>query len=184
MSMISAPASEPVPAAADFRSYAGKIVRIVEAQHKISTDRLADGPAQQDILERLVEEVKPTMPATAAGLHHLLATPFRYGHAQESRFRRRHERPGIFYASEKESTALAETAYRRLRFFAASPGAKLPTPTVASWAFGVPVRVARALDLTASPLDAGRALWTEPMDYGPGQRLAAPPRSMESDLIV
>jgi hypothetical protein len=34
----------------------------------------------------------------------------------ESRFRRASERPGVFYASETERTAIAETAFWRLRF--------------------------------------------------------------------
>lgn len=183
MSTTSARRSEPQPTAADFRAYARRIIRIVEAQHKISTDRLADGPAEQEVLERLVEEVKPTMPAAARGLHHLLATPFRYGHSRETRFRRAGERPGIFYASEEERTAIAETAYWRMRFFAASPGAMLPTTTAEHWAFSIKVRVSRALDLTGEPLVRGRAFWSRPRDYGPCQRLAREARAIDAQLI-
>jgi hypothetical protein len=181
--MTSAPASEPEPSASDFHKYSSKLFRIVEAQHWISTNRLVDGPAEQDVLERLIEGTKPTIPAAARGLHHLLGTPFRYGYAKETRFRRAHERPGIFYGSEKQSTAIAEAAYWRMRFFAASRGMKLPKTTLAHLAFSVPVAVDRALDLTVAPLVAGRTLWTKADDYGPCQRLADRARRLNAQLI-
>jgi hypothetical protein len=181
--MTSAPGSEPEPSAADLRTYKAKLFRIVEAQHRISTDRLVDGPAEQEVLEGLVEAAKPTMPPKARGLHHLLATPFRYGHVKATRFRKARERPGIFYASESERTAVAETAYWRMRFLAASPGMKLPRTTLEHLAFSVPVAVERALDLTAPPLSAGRALWTRSDDYAPCQRLAARARALDTQAI-
>jgi hypothetical protein len=181
--MTSAPASEPEPSAADLHKYASKLFRIVEAQHSISTDRLVDNPAEQEVLERLIEAAKPTMPTEARKLHHLLGTPFRYGYAMETRFRRAHERPGIFYASENQSTAVAETAYWRMRFFAASPGMKLPKTTLEHLAFSIPIAVERALDLTIAPLVAGRAFWTDPNDYAPCQRLAAHARKLGTQLI-
>jgi hypothetical protein len=156
---------------------------MVEAQHRISTDRLTDGPAEQDVLERLVEEVKPTIPPAARSLHHLLVTPFRYGYSKATRFRRAGERPGIFYASEGQATAVAETAYWRMRFFAAAPGVTLPATTVEYLAFSVAVGVERALDLTARPLSAGRRLWTNRDDYGACQRFAAAARAIEAQLI-
>lgn len=181
--MTSARASEPEPSAENFRNYGSKLFRIVEAQHSISTDRLVDDPAEQEILEALIEAVKPTMPVGARGLHHLLGTPFRYGYAKETRFRRAHERPGVFYASERLSTAVAETAYWRMRFFAAAPGMKLPKTTVEHLAFSVPVAVERSLDLTIAPLDAGRALWTDPDDYRACQRFADRARRLNAQLI-
>lgn len=181
--MTSAPASEPEPAAADLHKYSSKIFRIVEAQHSISTDRLVDGAAEQEVLERLIEVTKPTMPPEARKLHHLLSTPFRYGYAKETRFRRAHERPGVFYGSENQPTAVAEMAYWRMRFFSASPGMQLPKTTLEHLAYNIPVAVERALDLTIAPLVAGRTLWTDPSDYGPCQRLAERARKLECQLI-
>jgi hypothetical protein len=159
------------------------VLRIVEEQYKISTDRLTDGPAEQDVLEQLVEEVKPTMPSAAKQLHHLLGTPFRYGHAKATRFRRAHERPGIFYASESEATAVAETAYYAMRFFSAARGVKLPKTTIERFGFSIPIVVERALDLTSPPFEQASALWTQPVDYGPCQRFAAGARSIDAQLI-
>jgi hypothetical protein len=181
--MTSAPASEPGPSAGDLHRYRAKLFRIVEAQHSISTDRLVDDAAEQEILEGLIEATKPTMPMEARGLHHLLGTPFRYGYAKETRFRRAHERPGIFYGSERQSTAVAETAYWRIRFFAAAPGMKLPKMTLEHLAFSITIAVERALDLTIAPLDAGRALWTHPDDYRPCQKLAEQARRLDAQLI-
>ena len=183
MSTTSAPKFEPIPSAKDFRAYSHRVLRIVEEQYKISTDRLTDGPAEQDVLERLVEDVKPTIPAAAKPLHHLLATPFRYGYSKATRFRRAKERPGIFYASESEPTAIAEAAYYAMRFFSAAPGVKLPTTTIERFGFSIPIKVERALDLMDTPLKRGRAFWTRDQDYAPCQRLADVARTIDAQLI-
>jgi len=159
------------------------VLRIVEEQYKISTDRLTDSPAEQDVLERLIEEVKPTMPAAAVSLHHLLGTPFRYGYWKATRFRRANEHPGIFYASETEPAAVAEAAYYAMRFFSAAPGVTLPATTIERFGFSIPIKVDRALDLTEAPLNRGRALWTRDRDYGPCQRFATAARGLDAQLI-
>jgi hypothetical protein len=157
--------------------------RIVEAQHRISTNRLADSLADQRLLEDLAEEVKPSLPPAARGLHYLLSTPFRYGYANASRFRCAHERPGIFYAAENAATAVAESAYWWLLFFSRSPNARLPRGTIEHSAYTVRLRIHRALDLTALPLNAGHALWTDSQDYGPCQRLAEKARTIGTQVI-
>lgn len=156
---------------------------MVEAQHRISTDRLADEIAEQDVLERLIEEAKPAMPLAARGLHHLLGTPFRYGYAKATRFRRAGERPGIFYGSDTQRTAVAEAAYWYMRFFAAAPGSRLPSTTQERLVYSVPVKVDRALDLTEPPLVVARAKWTDPEDYEPCQQLAQQARAIGAQLI-
>lgn len=181
--MTSAPGSDTVPTPADFGRYAATVWRLVEAQHRISTNRLAAGTDDQALIERLVEEVKPTLPPAARGLHYLLATPFRYGHSKASRFRRAHERPGIFYASEQVATAVAETAYWRLLFFSRSPGFLPPTSVVEHTAFSVPVAVERALDLTAGPFSSHADLWMDPGDYSPCQEFAGHARSIDAQSI-
>lgn len=156
---------------------------MVEAQHRISTDRLVDEIAEEEVLERLIEEAKPGIPPEARGLHHLLFTPFRYGYAKATRFRRASERPGIFYGSEAVRTAVAEAAYWYMRFFAASPGIALPAATQERLAYSVPVKVDRAVDLTEAPLVASRASWTRSDDYAPCQRLAQQSRAIGAQLI-
>ncbi|HWI85743.1 MAG TPA: RES family NAD+ phosphorylase [Sphingomonas sp.] len=181
--MTIAPRSEPIPTPADFRHYAGKVWRLVEAQHRISTNRLAASAEDQALLEQLVEAVKPALPPAARGLHYLLATPYRYGYAKESRFRRARERPGIFYASEDAATAISETAYWRLLFFSRSPGFRPPTAVVEHSAFTVRILVERALDLTAAPLARWSSRWTDPTDYAACQEFAARARGIAAQAI-
>lgn len=181
--MTTAPASDRTPRAEEFRAYRGKLWRIVEAQHRISTNRLANGADDQALLEQLVEEVKPVLPAEARYLHYLLATPFRYGHKSGSHFRRAGEKPGIFYAAESVATALAETAYWRLRFYARSPGFRPPNTIAEHSAISVTVAVERLLDLCAPPYAAAAVLWMDPDDYSACQAFAAGARAIDAQAI-
>lgn len=156
---------------------------MVEAQHRISTDRLADTREAQERLEQLAEAVKPRLPESAAGLDYLLASPFRYGHGSASRFRRANERPGIFYASEFEGTAIAETAFWRLRFYLRSPGFVPPATTTEHTSFTAKVMTSHALDLTREPFALHEAQWTDPADYTVCQDLAASARAAGIALI-
>lgn len=148
--------------ASEHRRYAGEIWRVVEAQHRISTNRLAASGEEQALLEHLVEEIKPRLPEAARHLDYLLAAPFRYGHNQASRFRRAEERPGIFYSSESEATAIAEAAYWKLRFFSRSPGFEPPSTTSEHTSFRASVATERAIDLTLAPFDQRAANWIRP----------------------
>lgn len=165
------------------QDYTGEIWRVVEAQHKISTMRLAPDLAGQRRLEELAEAVKPRLPASARDLHWLLASPFRYGHKSESRFRKANEKPGIFYASEHERTALAEVAYWRMRFFSRSPGFGSPMLTAAYTSFSVPISSAAAIDLSAPPFDQDQAKWMDESDYRHCQALAQVARKAQIQCI-
>ncbi len=169
--------------ASEHRRYEGRVWRLVEAQHRISTNRLAASRAEQEQLELLAEDVKPRLPESARHLDYLLASPFRYGHKQESRFRKAGERPGIFYAAEHEATAVAEAAYWRLRFFSRSPGFVPPSTTSEHSSFSVRVASEQALDLTAPPFAAQKAQWCDPDDYGPCQQFASVAREAHTQII-
>ncbi|HQV05052.1 MULTISPECIES: RES family NAD+ phosphorylase [Novosphingobium] len=173
----------PTALASELRSYSGKVWRVVEAQHRISTNRLADSLEDQARLEALAEAAKPDLPRSAHGRHYLLASPFRYGHGTASRFRRADERPGIFYASEAEATAIAETAYWRLRFYLRSPGFVPPSATTEHTSFTAEVATAHAIDLTRDPFAADAALWTDPIDYSACQELGHAAREAGAMLI-
>jgi len=159
------------------------VFRLVEAQHRISTSRLADSLADEERLELLIEQVKPPMPREARKLHYLLATPFRYGHRSASRFRKAGERPGVFYGSESTRTCLAEMAYWRMRFFTASPGAELPRTTTEYLMFRIGVAADRALDLTLPPFVKDRLKWTNKRSWTATQRFGALARSVATQLI-
>ena len=167
----------------DFIKYQETVFRLVEAQHRISTSRLTDSLAEEERLEILVERVKPPLPEEARSLHYLLATPFRYGHRSESRFRKAAERPGIFYASESTRTCIVEMAYWRMRFFATSPDALLPATTTEYFMFGIGVAAVRALDLTRPPFVKRRANWTNRSSYDSCQQFAVNARKISTQLI-
>lgn len=163
--------------------YKGRVIRVVEAQHRISTNRLASNLDDQALLEILADEVKPQLPSSALHLPWLLASPFRYGLGRPSRFRSPDVMPGIFYASEKVETAITEAAYWRLLGFSRSPGFQRPsTPTPMS-AFSVRVETLRAVDLTQGPLAKDQAQWIHPTDYTATQALGSNARAAGAELI-
>ncbi|MDH3689067.1 MAG: RES family NAD+ phosphorylase [Gammaproteobacteria bacterium] len=103
-------------ASSDIRPFAARPWRSVEAQHQSSTRKLVDTVEEQEILEEILEQHKPPLPAGAARLHYLLATPFRYPPLRHgSRFGSKHER-GIWYGAEEIHAMFAEVAYYRLLF--------------------------------------------------------------------
>ena len=170
--------STPSALASEVRPYRGRVIRIVEAQHRIATSRLASNTADQALLEALADAVKPRLPQAARRLPWLLASPFRYGLGRPSRFRAPNVLPGIFYASEDIETAVTEAAYWRLVAFSRSPGFQRPrTPTPMS-AFSVLVDAQAALDLMSGRLATDVARWTHPTDYSATQQLAADARAI------
>jgi len=173
----------PTALASEFRRYRRTVWRVVEAQHRISTNRLADNLKDQSRLEELAEEAKPDLPKAAQGLHYLLGSPFRYGHRIASRFRKADQRPGMFYASEQEATAIAETAYWRLRFFARSPEFVPGNTTSEHLSFTVAISSSRTLDLTKAPFDERADDWMQSDDYGACQELASTAREASAQLI-
>lgn len=171
---MSLPIWTPGALASEARPFAGRVWRVVEAQHRVSTLKLVDTLAEQALLEDLIEETKPALPPECERLDYLLATPFRYGalYPTGSRFRRAGRTLGVYYASEAPDTALAEMAFYRLLFFAESPKTPWPQDLSDYTAFSAAVAGECALDLTVPPLDRDRAAWTHLIDYAPCQGLA------------
>lgn len=149
--------------------------RGVEAQHRVATIKLADDPAEQEVLEQLLESSKPPLPAEAAGLHYLLATPFRYRSRHPSRFRAPGD-PGLWYGAETLQTACAEVGYWRWRFVVDSEGLR-EREVVSEHTFFQARVDGLALDLTRAPWSRQRARWTHDRDYGPCQALARDARA-------
>jgi len=155
--------------------------RVVEAQHQVSTRKLVDSADEQELLEELLERVKP--PDTTGGrLHYLLFTPFRYPPLRHgSRFGARHER-GVWYGSESRRTAFAEVAYYRLLFLEGTR-AELGAVTTPLTAFTVRVRSTRGVDLVSSPFDAHRSAIASPTKYAATQVLGAAMREAGVELF-
>jgi len=148
--------------------------RAVEAQHVISTMRLVDSAADQELLEQMLERSKPRLPAEARGLDFLLSTPFRYLSPWSSRFRRAGE-PGIWYGAVRIETACAEVGYWRWRFLMESDGLRDRRLFVEFTVFQARV-AGGVVDLTTPPWVRAKALWMHASDYTACHELAAAAR--------
>ena len=182
---MSSPIWTPAALSSEAIHIEGKCWRMVEAQHRISTLKLVDSLDEQALLEDLVEETKPAIPAECRHLDYLLATPFRYGSPYPfgSRFRRAGRTKGVYYAAENVVTAVAEMAFYRLLFFAESPDTPWPKDAAEYTAFSAVIRTGKAIDLTRPPLDRDAAKWTHPIDYEACQQLADTAREAEMEAI-
>jgi len=151
----------------------GELLRLVESQEQVATNRLVDTLEEQALLESLLEAAKPALPKAADGLHYLLATPFRYPPLRHgSRFGGRFE-PSLFYAALTTPTVLAESAYYRLVFWhgmAVPPSSPLMTQHTL---FGARWRCARGLRLQLEPFDRWRDALVDPADYRATQQLGS-----------
>jgi hypothetical protein len=155
--------------------------RVVESQHQVSTRKLVDSAAEQQVLEELIDTAKP--PAVAGTRsHYLLHTPFRYPPLRHgSRFGGRRER-AIWYGSETLRTAFAETAYYRLLFLDGTE-ADLGTLTMELTAFSVRARSARGIDLVSPPFAAHRDAIASPSSYAESQALGTAMREAGIELF-
>ncbi|HEV2652452.1 MAG TPA: RES family NAD+ phosphorylase [Rhizomicrobium sp.] len=159
--------------------------RVVEAQHRISTMKLADSLEDQEVLEQIIESTKPPIPADCRHLHYLLFTPFRYAseNPYDSRFRRAGSVEGVFYAAASVETAIAEVAFYRLLFYAESPDTPLPTNPGEHTAFAVDIKAKPAVDLTRPPMSAHASLWMAPQNYTYCQDIGAAARKEGAQAI-
>lgn len=143
--------------------------RAVEAQHQVSTRKLVDTDTEQALLEELIEAAKPPNPAPA-GLHYLLAAPFRYPPLRNgSRFGSRTER-GIWYGAETRRAVFAESAYYRLLFIEGSR-ADLGVLQISLTLYRVDVKTDRGVDLTVQPFVAYRGEISSKHAYRASQSL-------------
>jgi hypothetical protein len=167
----------------EFRRIRRRPWRVVESQRHVSTRRLVDTAEEQDLLETLLDRAKPPAPAEAdAGLHYLLATPFRYPPLKHgSRFGTRDQR-GIWYGSEQPRTVFAESAYYRLVFLEGT-AADLAPLDVPVTLFRAAVQGRRGIDLLRPPFDAHESELASPTDCGAAQRLGRQARADGCDLL-
>jgi hypothetical protein len=155
--------------------------RVVESQHEVSTRKLVQSAAEQELLEELIDRVKPPL-TVGARQHYLLFTPFRYPPLRYgSRFGTRQER-GIWYGAEQQRTCFAEVAYYRLLFLDGTD-ASLGLLTTALTAFTVRMRSAVAVDLVEVPFDSHRDAIASPSSYEATQLLGRDMRAAGVELF-
>jgi RES domain len=182
---MSSNTSTPAALSSDAHSLAGTCWRLVEAQHHVSTLKLVDSVDEQELLEDLIEATKPPVPPECRDLHYLLSTPFRYGtvYPTGSRFRRAGLTEGVFYASEKPETAVAEMAFYRLLFFAESPNTPWPANPAEYTAFSAEYATKKAIDLTRGKYRAGMAQLMHHTDHTHCQAFAETARAAKIEVI-
>jgi hypothetical protein len=175
----------PAALSSDARSLTGISWRLVESQHHVSTLKLVDSVAEQELLEELIETTKPPLPPECRDLHYLLSTPFRYGavYPAGSRFRRAGMTEGVFYASEKPQTAVAEMIFYRLLFFAESPNMPWPSNPAEYAAFSAKYAARKSIDFTKGRYRASRVKWMHVTDYSHCQAFADVARAAKVEVI-
>lgn len=150
----------------------------------VSTMKLVDGTLEQTVLEEILEETKPPVPAECRHLDYLLSTPFRYRpYPHSSRFRRSGLTPGVWYGAEQPETAAAEMVFYRFLFYAESPETPFPDDAAEYTALSALISTPVSIDLTAGTLANDTAHWTHLTDYGACQDLADMARSIGAEVI-
>lgn len=169
------------PAAA-FCPFSGEVVRIVESQEQVATTKIVGNLAEQDLLERMLEDNKPG--SIDPGLHYLLSTPFRYPPLKYgSRFGSTLE-PSLFYASMELRTCLSECAYYRFIFWydMASPP---PNPIrTQHTVFRVELLSDRCVDLRSRAYDRLRSELQSAVSYATSQALGRHLRQAGAQLLI
>ncbi|HEY2903482.1 MAG TPA: RES family NAD+ phosphorylase [Polyangia bacterium] len=163
-------------------SFAATAWRVVEAQHQVSTRKLVDTLEEQQLLEQIVDQVKPSLPPEPAfaGLHYLLSTPFRHPPLlRGTRFGSAAER-SLWYGALRVETSLAEKAYYQL-LFAQGTAAAFDHLTCDWTAFSAAVATERAVDLTAPAFAAFARPLNSPVSYAATQKLG---RQMRASGVI
>jgi hypothetical protein len=168
-------------AACEPRSLSADAWRVVEAQHQVSTRKLVASDSEQQLLEELIDGVKPSA-TFPRHLHYLLFTPFRYPPLRNgSRFGTRYER-GIWYGSVRQSTAFSEVAYYRMLFLDGSE-ADFGKVEAELTAFRVLLRSSSGVDVTQPPFDRYESELASPVSYAASQPLGSALRAAGIALI-
>ncbi|NND82334.1 MAG: RES family NAD+ phosphorylase [Gammaproteobacteria bacterium] len=147
------------------KHFGANVWRMVETQETAATLKLVETMEEQQLLEQLLDEVKPPYRPGTESRHYLIKTAFRYPPLKYgSRFGTR-AMPSFFYASEQSDTVLAETAYYRFVFMH-----DMAEPYAAGLdsrhsMFRVTAKTDRCLDLSGKKYAALRSQLTDPVDY-------------------
>lgn len=156
-----------------FQMLAGDVYRIVETQEVAATTSLVDDLDEQDLLEQLLDEVKPPYREGTQQRHYLISTPFRYPPLQYGSRFGDITIPSYFYASVQRDTCLAECAYYRLLFLQ-DMSVAYPKPLKSDhMTFSVRIKSDSVADLTQVTDSHIKARLESASDYSLTQKLGA-----------
>ena len=141
------------------------VLRVVETQEYAATTGLVDDLEEQDMLEQLLDEVKPPYREGTQALHYLISTPFRYPPLQYGSRFGDITIPSYFYASEDVDTALAECAFYRFVFLNDITEPYGKSITSEHMSFSVHISSSFMSDLTLVSSKEITALLTSPSHY-------------------
>lgn len=162
------------------------VFRAVEGQSYISTRQLVDSDAEQEVLEELIESVKPDYPLEMNGTddyHYLLRSPFRYPPLDYgSRFGTKEE-PSIWYGSKDLFSALHEIAFYRFLFIEQSE-AEFEKDILDYSIFSVEIFSEKGLDLTDDPFKKDELEISNPLSYEFSQDLGKKMRENEVEIFI
>ena len=151
------------------KSIEARAYRVVEAQHISSSRDLVESIDEHDLLEELLEEVKPKI---STSKHYLIFTPFRYPPLKYgSRFGKQYE-TSLWYGSMDLNTALSEVAYYRLKFFA-DTSANLGFSEIPMTVFNAYIKSMHGLDLTEDPFSEHQDKISDKTSYEYSQALGS-----------
>ena len=163
----------------------GPAWRIVESQEHAATRAVTDSADEQERLETLLNENKPSYLPGSEHLHWLLKTPFRYPPLRHgSRFGRVID-PGVLYCARELETAMTESAVYLWLFRAALQDVgPLAVIRYDRTAIGIELDGASTVDLTTAALAAFHGRISDPGSYADSQALATTLRTEEVGLIL
>ena len=150
---------------AGHQEISGTLHRIVESQEQVATNSLVDSLEEQALLEEMLDETKPAVPADAQHLHYLLSTPFRYPPLPwGSRFGSRNE-PSLFYGSKSIETMLCEKAFYQLSFRLGMNPPPDERATTQHTVFEAQYASEKGVRLHQPPFDQYLSILADPVDY-------------------
>ena len=169
-------------------SISGDLHRMVESQEQVATMSYVDTLDEQELLEQLLEEVKPPYPehvyAQNKNYHYLLTTPFRYPPLKwGSRFGSINE-PSLFYAGLTKTATLAESAYYRFIFLYSMTGLNSNSRIRSEHCmFSVGYQTDKGVKLHQPPFNAYQEKLTHPTSYIDTQQIGRDMRASNIDAF-
>ncbi len=149
-----------------------RVYRIAESQLMVATNTLVDTVEEQQLLEEMLDRVKPNVPQECKKFDYLIYTPFRYPPLKHgSRFGKKIH-PSIFYGSTKIETTFAEMAYYRFVYYDGmqTPPKKQQKVTQHT-TFYINAKTNKGLALTKPPFGKYKNKISDPTAYAASQAL-------------
>ena len=156
----------------DIKPLDAEVFRVAESQQKVATNTLVDTLDEQQILEEMLNLVKPHIPEDCESLDYLIYSPFRYPPLKHgSRFGKK-THPSIFYGSKTIFAAFAELAYYRFVYYDGMKIApKKQQKVTQHTSFNIDVHTSQGVELDKPPFKKHISRLSDPARYGDSQKI-------------